>query len=281
MHLVESWEAPATLTPNSTNHTHTRWIHAYTNGDSVELQVNGKSQGSQNVVPMVQGPGSYAEWVAVPFEAGTLTAVAKDAKGNSVATDVRHTNGKAAKLALSLDAPSKATGTGEALLLDGHDAALLRASIVDADGRVMHMATNNITFTVVSGPGRVQGSGNGDPHCHEPNNAAWHSAYHGLVRGVIRVTSTAGRSKHELEMMAQIDVHGPTASGSAEGAAAVGGSGVGAIVVQADSPGFAPVTISIPTSTDAATAGVMAVAEDGAGKPVDFFGHAAYTWRTF
>ena len=90
--------------------------------------------------------------------AGTLTAIAKDGKGNHVATDVRHTNGRAAKLALSLDAPSKATGTGEALLLDGHDAALVRASIVDADGRVMHMATNNITFTVLSGPGRVQGA---------------------------------------------------------------------------------------------------------------------------
>ena len=34
-----------------------------------------------------------------------------------VATDERHTLGKAAKLELSIDAPSKATGTGEAVLL--------------------------------------------------------------------------------------------------------------------------------------------------------------------
>jgi hypothetical protein len=94
----------------------------------------------------------------------------------------RYTNGKAAKLALSLDCPSKITGTGEALLLDGQDAALVRASVLDSAGRVMHLATNIITFQVISGPGIVQGTGNGDPHCHEPNNAPWHSAYHGLVR---------------------------------------------------------------------------------------------------
>ena len=70
MHLVESWEPPKTLAPNATNNT--RWIHAYTNGASVELQVNGKTVGGGDVpvIPMVQGPGSYAEWVAVPFAAG-------------------------------------------------------------------------------------------------------------------------------------------------------------------------------------------------------------------
>ena len=34
--------------------------------------------------------------------------------------------------------------------MDGHDAALIRAAIVDDQGRVMHLATNNITFRVVS-----------------------------------------------------------------------------------------------------------------------------------
>ena len=45
------------------------------------------------------------------------------------------------------------------------------------------------------------------------------------------------------------------------------------IVVEASSPGFAPVQISIPTSMDAADS-VMAIAEAAAGQPVDFFGHA-------
>lgn len=180
VHIVESWESPDSW--EATKGNTTRTIHAYSNAPFIELMVNGKSQGSKTVFPMVKGPGSYAEWTEVPWEAGKLTAVAYTTKSTPVATMNRYTNSKAAKLALSLDCPSKTTGTGEALLLDGQDAALVRASVLDSAGRVMHLATNNITFQVISGPGIVQGTGNGDPHCHEPNNAPWHSAYHGLVR---------------------------------------------------------------------------------------------------
>ena len=42
--------------------------------------------------------------------------------------------------------------------------------------------------------------------------------------------------------------------------------------VEAAAAGFDAVRVSIAVSTDAATAGVMAVAEAGAGQPVDFFG---------
>jgi len=37
---------------HTTNQSQTRAIHAYTNADSIELSVNGKSQGSRKVVPM-------------------------------------------------------------------------------------------------------------------------------------------------------------------------------------------------------------------------------------
>ena len=37
------------------------------------------------------------------------------------------------------------------------DAALLRASVLDSAGHVVHLSSANITFTVVSGPGIVQG----------------------------------------------------------------------------------------------------------------------------
>ena len=147
VHLVESWESPDSFP--STRGNKTRSIHAYSNAPQIELLVNGKSQGIRSVRPMHEGPGSYAEWTTVPWEAGEITAVAKDSSGKEVARASKYTNGKAAKLELTIDAPSVHTGTGSALLLDGHDAALLRAAVVDADGRVMHMATNNITFRVV------------------------------------------------------------------------------------------------------------------------------------
>jgi hypothetical protein len=52
----------------------------------------------------------------------------------------RQTNGKVVALIVSLNCPSKATRTGEAVLLDGQDVALVRAAVVDASGQVVHMA---------------------------------------------------------------------------------------------------------------------------------------------
>mmetsp|Transcript_74736 Transcript_74736/g.167608 ORF Transcript_74736/g.167608 Transcript_74736/m.167608 type:complete len:905 (-) Transcript_74736:54-2768(-) len=262
VHLVESWESPDSFP--STHGNKTRTIHAYSSAPSIELYVNGKSQGVRAVASMAQGPGSYAEWKSVPWEAGELEAVAHDTKGNSVARTARRTNGKPAALSLSIDAPNMATGTGSALLLDGQDAALLRASVVDAVGEVVHLASNNITFRIISGPGFVQGSHNGDPHCHEPNNAPWHSAYHGLVRGVVRVTSSAARNAEERALLQQIDLDGPMALGNQP-------IEVDKIVVEASSPGLTPVRVSIPVSTDPRAAGVMAAAEAAAGKAVNFF----------
>ena len=121
MHIVESWESPdswaqppggssgGTSQPAGSK---TRDIHAYSSAPEAELLVNGKSLGSRSIVPMKQGPGSYAEWLNVTWETGTITVHAKDATGKVVATDTRHTLGAAAKLELTIDAPSKATGTG-------------------------------------------------------------------------------------------------------------------------------------------------------------------------
>ena len=233
--------------------------------------VNGVSQGVKKVTRMVHAPGSYAEWLAVPWTAGNLTAVARDVAGKAVATDARFTNGAAAALTLSIDAPSAVTGTGSALLLDGSDAALLRASVVDAAGRVMHLATHNVSFRVVSGPGAVQGTHNGDTHSHLPNNSPWYPAYHGLVRAVIRVTSSAGRDVAERALLRQIDVSGPMAATLSPEEAKLA-MDTSPILVEASTPGLPPVRVSIPTSTDPAD-GVLAVAQAAAGKPVDFFGH--------
>ena len=265
VHLVESWESPDKFP--QTKGTGKRSIHAYTAAPKAELLVNGKSIGVRSVTRMVDGPGSYAEWLDVPWEAGNLTAVARDDKGKAVATNTRVTNGpKASGLMLSLDAPSDLTGTGSALLNDGQDAALLRASVVDGSGRVMHLATNEITFKIVSGKGRIQGCHNGDPHSHLPNNAESYPAYHGLVRAVVRSTGVTGRARAERELLAKIDVSGPMAVAIEEE------EGAEPIVVEASTPGLPSVKLSIPTSNEYKKEGVLAVAEAAAGKPVDFFG---------
>jgi hypothetical protein len=69
----------------------------------------------------------------------------------------RYTSGLATAVVLSIDAPSPVTGTGSKMLLDGQDVALIRATVVDAAGHTVHNAANNITFEIVSGPGRIVG----------------------------------------------------------------------------------------------------------------------------
>jgi beta-galactosidase/beta-glucuronidase len=264
--IVESWESPNAFP--STKGNKTRSIHAYSSTRHVELFANGVSQGVRDVRPMIEGPGSYAEWLSVPWGAGNLTAIAKNENNNlasTLAKAVVHTNGKASKLLLEVDAPHALTGTGSKLVLDGHDAALLRASVVDENNRVSHFATNNITFSVISGPAFVQGTGNGDPHAHEPNNAPWHSAYHGLVRGVIRVKSVAARDRSELDWMRAIDMDGPLKT-TIDGVML----STDDIVVEISSPGFQSVRITIPTSIDDDIDGVFASAEKYAGKEVVF-----------
>jgi hypothetical protein len=38
-------------------------------------------------------------------------------------------------------------------VLDGQDVALLRASVLDESGHLLNQGTNNVTFSIVSGPG--------------------------------------------------------------------------------------------------------------------------------
>jgi hypothetical protein len=53
------------------------------------------------------------------------------------------------------------------------------------------------SIEVVSAPGRVVGTHNGDDACHEPDVAPWHSAFGGLVRAIVNLTEhTDQRLRH-------------------------------------------------------------------------------------
>merc|ERR1712045_761990 len=96
--------------------------------------------------------------------------------------------GVAVGINLTIDVPSPMSGTGEKLLLDGHDIALLRASIVDDKGTLAAGTIENITFEIVSGPGRFVGVGNGDPASHRAQTGVTTDTYGGLARGIVQVS---------------------------------------------------------------------------------------------
>lgn len=157
------------------------------------------------------------------------------------------TSGPAAKLALSLDVPSIATGTGAALVLDGQDAGLVRCEIQDASGLLAHDSNATVTFRVVNGPGRIVGVHSGNPQSHEHNQNSTHSAYHGLVRAAVMVTSDAAVQGSARELRDFVDGSIDLASA----AAPPGGLAQSFFTVEASSPGLGVASIQVPVSLDA------------------------------
>lgn len=230
-------------------------VNVVTAQASAELFLDGESQGAQHPKPL-----GTVGWKASYSAGSNLTVVCRDAANRTVAAQTLVAPGPAAALRLSVDAPSPSTGTGDAVLLDGHDAALLRAELVDAKGEpVRGNTSHNVTFAVASGPGRIAASHNGDPSEHSPNLAPWHLAHYGLARGVLRVTADATPAAARLT---HIDVDGGVSTALWTAAAAAEAA---SITVTASSPGLAPATVVLRVSADPADAVLAVAAREGGG----------------
>lgn len=165
----------------------------------------------------------------------------------------------ATTIILSVDAPSVSTGTGTSLVLDGHDVGMLRATITDSTGIVVVTSTANVTFSVTAGPGRILATHNGDNRNHQLNHGAVHSAFQGLVRGIVQVTEHRTGTAATRARMASIDKE---AANVATITAVGHGSAPTYITVTATSPGLTSATIDIPVSDDEAMHGVLQAATD-------------------
>ena len=58
------------------------------------------------------------------------------------------------------------------VVADGEDVALVRASLIDENGVVVHGASNNVTFAVTVGPGRIWATHSGSPANLSPNHVS-------------------------------------------------------------------------------------------------------------
>ena len=122
------------------------------------------------------------------------------------------------------------------------------------------------TYSVVSGPGRIVGVHSGDPASHEPNQAEFHTAYHGLVRAVVQVTTHLAASRADRMRMKRMEPDNEVVMvDTPEREAAFAAQD---IVVEASAPGLPAQRVAIKTSTDAAQDGVLAVAAKTAGTSV-------------
>jgi beta-galactosidase len=155
------------------------WVHS--NLDSVELFLNGKSQGSQNVQPL-----THLEW-SVKYEPGVLEA--RGTKGGKVVMVAkRETTGKPESMRLTSDRSE--------INADGEDVSVLTAEVLDAQGRTIPTADYLIKFKV-TGEGTLIGVGNGDPNCQEPDKEPQRSLFNGLAQLIVQSTRTVGTIRIE------------------------------------------------------------------------------------
>ena len=150
------------------------WVHS--NLDSVEVFLNGKSQGSQKVQPL-----THLEW-KVKYEPGMLEARGtKD--GKVVLTEKRETTGDPAAIRLTADRTE--------INADGEDVSILRVEALDDKGRAIPTAHRLISFHV-TGAGKLIGVGNGDPNCQESDKEPKLSLFNGLAQVIVQSTRTPG-----------------------------------------------------------------------------------------
>ena len=106
--------------------------------------------------------------------------------------------------------------------------------------------------------GRIIGTHSGGARDQEPNNVPWHSANHGLVRGVVQVTLHAAGTDAERRRLMEIDIDGGKRTTVLQGRVSKHKQQDGAsntfasegIVVEVTSAGLAPARITIPVSAE-------------------------------
>ena len=152
-------------------------VMVYTNADSVELLLNGKSLGSQ----AMSASTGHLQW-SVPFATGTLEA--KATKGGAVVvSDKLQTASAPAALSFKVDRAS--------ITADGRDLAFVEVDVLDAQGVLVPQASNTIDFSL-SGPGSIAGLDNGNAISHESYQGKSRAAFSGKALAIVRASTTPG-----------------------------------------------------------------------------------------
>ena len=171
--LFTDW-TPKNLNPHREN------VEVYSNCKQVELFLNGKSLGVQEI----HADASPRIWNAA-FTPGTLKAVGRN-DGKTAATDELTTAGEPAKIILTTNLKKIAN--------DWDAVAFVRAEIMDGQGALVPGATNLVSFQV-SGPGVIAAVDNADNGSHDPFQASERQAFHGQCIAFVKADVASGSIK--------------------------------------------------------------------------------------
>ncbi len=153
-------------------------VWAFGNCQAVELFTNGVSLGQQ-----LLNIQSHVEWDNVGFTAGILQAIGYN-YGIAVITNTVVTTSAPAQIALW---PDRST-----ILADGSDVSVVTVAVLDAQGNIVPIATNEINYSISAG-GAILGVGNGNPSSHEADKGSNQRAvFNGLAEVIVQSTTQPG-----------------------------------------------------------------------------------------
>jgi beta-galactosidase len=175
-------------------------VNAFSNCPSVRLRINGTDQGTKTPYPDTVGTAMMprqCQW-NVNFSGGTIRAEGLDAGGNVVCFDEKKTAGNPTQVILTVLPSIIRPDNGDTFKItaNGSDAAILQATIADAQGNWCPTSSPNVTFSVVSGPGLYCGgadnnTGGGGGNYHAPFDPEL-TAEGGMTRIAVRSQFTTG-----------------------------------------------------------------------------------------
>jgi beta-galactosidase len=176
-------------------------VRAATNAPRVELRLNGRSLGVQEL-DHARG-AQLAAWWKVPYEPGVLEAIAYDEEGRVIATAERRSFGDPRRIRLKADKTM--------LVADGTDLVFIEIGVEDAEGNPVENAVNRVRVNV-EGAGRLVGLDNGDSTDYDPYKGVSRRLFSGklmaivaagLETGPVRVEATSpGLEPAALELAA-------------------------------------------------------------------------------
>jgi beta-galactosidase len=173
-------------------------VLCYTNCDSAELFLNGKSFGTKSYqfprpgmavtygqltrpyIPVTTSD-LHLSW-DVPYEPGIIKVIGKK-DGVQVCIKEIVTTGEASKIRISADRDS--------IVADGRDVCHLTIEIQDENGNVVPDADNLVNF-LAEGNGTLIGVDNGKPDSHEDFKANYRRAFNGLCLAIVQSDFTQG-----------------------------------------------------------------------------------------
>ena len=149
-------------------------VYTYTNGEEVELLVNGKSMGTKKNDDKKKP--NVITWKGITYEPGTIRAIARK-DGRLYAEHQLETAGQPTRLVIETENPDWRA--------DGMDLQYVKVRAVDKKGRVVPTNDYKVTFQV-EGPARMIAVDNGDHSSNDLFDGNEKQLYEGFAMAIVR-----------------------------------------------------------------------------------------------